>query len=213
LKHCTDLGRTNYFGLHGLWPEYKLGCGHVNWKMNDLSPQNQQDVMMYWNSMYNSEMGFLNHELSKHATCWRPEEANPNMIPGHISSAISQYDITTDYGKFNAFIQMAISWSKQHDLFQVLLRNRISPSESGKVSTWDVLRTFDKYFNVPNSSFPICQKRKGNKVFFGEIRFCLDENYQVKSCGKNYVEKHVHYCGDQMDYPEFPHISGKAFDH
>ena len=161
------MGRQNYFGIHGLWPEYKMNCGDIHWTENDLSEENKIDLMLYWNSMYNSEMGFINHELAKHATCWKPHEADPSQTPSHILKAISKYDLNTNHGKFNAFLQIAISWSKKHNLYEILRTNGIIPKDNEKVSTWSVLAAFDKYFNVQNSAFPICIKKRKQSIFWG----------------------------------------------
>ena len=206
LKHCTALGRPNYFGLHGLWPEYKMNCGNVHWSGKDLSDENRRDLPLYWNSMYNSEMGFINHELSKHATCWQPRQADPEASPSQIVRAISHYDLGTLNGKLNAFIQVAITWSKNHDLFRILEENGIFASDEQNVSSWDIVKTFEEHFGVRNSVFLICQKRHGGKNYFSEIRFCLNDNYQVESCGEDFIQKHMQYCGEEVLYPRFPEL-------
>lgn len=206
LKHCTSLGLPNYFEIHGLWPDGKMNCKKVNWKENELSQANHFDIPKYWNWMYNSEMGFINHELAKHGSCWNPSEADLNKAPRNISKLISSSDTSSFHSVLNTYLQVPITWSKDNNLFQILANQGITPT-FGTVSTQEVISAFENHFKVKNSIFPVCISNKNKKHYFSEIRFCLDKNYQLVSCDPRTVTNHINSCTKQMLYPEFPSLN------
>ena len=205
LKHCETLGKSNYFEIHGLWPENSMNCSRVNWKIKDLSEANKRDIPIYWNWMYNSEMGFINHELSKHGSCWNPHEADLTLAPLCIASVISNADLDSDHGRLNAYLQVPMAWSKHHDLHQVLVQGGIWPGED-TVSATQVVRVFEDYFGVRGGIFPVCVSKHPKKHYFSEIRFCFDSNYRMVSCGEKTVENHIKSCTERMLYPSFPKL-------
>ena len=204
LKNCQYLGRKNYFSLHGLWPEYKFECDHIHYKMSDLSPQNQRDVPQYWSSMYNTEMGFINHELSKHGSCWEPERSDPDQCPMAIAQILNTVrPHQSQNERLNAFIQVAIAWSKTNDLFTILKDAGMNPSENDVFSPADLMGALSQHFGVDDAAFPVCRGTKHQR-YLSEVRFCLDNNFQIMSCGAKNVQNHIQSCGHGIFYPEFP---------
>lgn len=208
LNKCSILGRSNYFQIHGLWPNGESNCDQVNWTKQDLSYKNQKDIPIFWNWMYGSEMGFINHELSKHGTCWDPSEADLQKAPRKIAELISSSNKSTKNGKLNTFLQIPITWSKVHNLFSILWKRGIRPGEL-TVSTLSLIRALEDHLGVKNGVYPICLSRHELKHFFSEIRFCLDANYQVVSCGEVVIRNHLQACTDMIHYPVFPNMNEK----
>lgn len=206
LKNCSILGKTNYFQIHGLWPNGKMNCGQVKWTKQNLSEKNLEDVPLYWNWMYGTEMGFLDHELNKHGTCWDPSEADLDRAPREIAEIISNSNVSTQKGKLNTYLQIPITWSKVHNLFSILLQKNIRPGDS-PVPTLSVIKAIENHFGVPNGVFPICISHSNFKHYFSEIRFCLDVNYQMVPCGEKVVQNHLRACTENMHYPVFPSLN------
>ena len=81
-----------------------MNCENIQWSEKDLSKTNQIDIPKYWNWMYSSEMGFINHELAKHGSCWDPSEADLTKVPKEISNLISSSEISSSHGKLNTYL-------------------------------------------------------------------------------------------------------------
>jgi hypothetical protein len=186
-----------------------MGNKNYHWKESDLSPENQRDIPLYWNWMYSNEMKFINHELGKHGLFWDPESADWNLAPKALSDAISKADLSSLDGKLNAYLQVTMAWSKSNNLFAALSAKGILP-KSEPVSTMAIVSAFEDYFGAKGFVFPVCIPRKPKKHYFSEIRFCLDANYQVTSCGGKVVENHVNSCTQNVLYPEFPTLGDKV---
>ena len=204
LKNCTYMGKTDYFSLHGLWPEYAQDCGQVHFSEADLSPENQKDVPVYWSSMYNSEMWFINHELSKHGSCWKPSRSNPDKCPSAIASVLRSVSKKEPLKqKLNDFIRLAVAWAKTHDLFEILKNHGMSPSDDDVLDPAAMMRALSQNFGVANAAFPVCRGRR-HEMYLSEVRFCLNDNFQVISCGARIVHNHLQSCGGDVNYPLFP---------
>ena len=155
--------------------------------------------------MYNTEMGFINHELGKHGSVWDPQEADLSLAPREIADMISNADLSSSHGKLNAYLQVPITWSKTNDLYSILSSKGVQTGET-PVSTVEVVSTFEEHFGVKNGIFPVCIAKKDNKHYFSEIRFCLDANYQITPCDENVVQSHIRNCSEYLIYPEFPNL-------
>lgn len=69
----------NFFNLHGLWPNDSVDfqkspfdCDSSKVVLNNLPLETQNTLNFFWNPLYSTADGFLNHEWSKHGTCWVP---------------------------------------------------------------------------------------------------------------------------------------------
>lgn len=174
--------------------------------MKDLSFENQRDVPVYWSSMYNSEMDFINHELSKHGSCWKPERSQIDKCPMAIAQILNTVQASgLKKDLLNAYIQVAISWSKTHDLFSILKEAGITPSENEAFNPGIMMRALSQHFGVDDAAFPICRGTKHERLL-SEVRFCLDKNFQIMSCGAKNVQNHIQSCGHEIFYPDFPEL-------
>lgn len=183
-----------------------MDCYPVKASESDFSESNREDIPEYWSSMYNSEMWFINHELSKHGSCWDKSRANLDKTPLYISQILQNSSNTLSKNeKLNLFLSLTMSWSKNNDIFTILKNGGVTPSDRDVVNPQNIVDVLDNHFKVQGGIFPICNGRKGNK-FFTEIRFCLDRNYNVTPCGPSVIHNHVSACSKGMKYPEFPNI-------
>lgn len=204
-KHCTALGKKNYFQVHGLWPNNKVDCRQVPWTQSDLSAKNRADVPLFWNWMYGSEMQFIDHELSKHGSCWDPFAADLDKAPAAIADLLSNSSVSSRKARLNTFLQVPITWSRRNDLFEALRAKGICP-QSSPVATAAVVRALEEHFGVGNAVFPICKSRGRGVFFFSEIRFCLDADYRLASCGAAAVQNHIRACSREMLFLPFPSL-------
>lgn len=204
MKNCTYYGRKNYFSIHGLWPEYGMDCNKIDILKMKISEQNMEDIEQYWSSMYNSETWFINHELSKHGSCWDPTRSDINQTPQYIQKVLDKHNLEMDsLEKINLFLELTMSWSKHNNVYEILLNNGLSPSERDLTTPKIVAGILDNHFGTDGGVFPICIGKNHNK-YFSEIRFCLDKNYQVIECGTKVVSQHLNQCASGMSYPLFP---------
>jgi len=210
-NRCNSIGKKDYFDLHGLWPDGSNGRKNLDWTEKDLSPQNQKEVPIYWNWLYSNEMKFINHELGKHGKYWNPNEADLSKAPKEIADVISNADFSTLHNKLNAYLQVAISWSKANDLYSVLKSKGIQPGDQ-RVPTLGLVSAFEEHFGVKNCFFPVCKPRKHRKHYISEVRFCLDVNYQMTACDPRNVKNHIRSCTRNVIYPVFPNIGIDTMD-
>ena len=203
LNHCKYLGKKNYFSVHGLWPESKQDCYNVHFKERDFSKQNQKDISLYWSSMYNSEMKFINHELSKHGSCWEPKSSDLSKVVPEFRVILEKLDVNSINNKINGFVEMTMAWSKKYNIKEILEQYGIRPSDNDGFHPVNIVKALESYFGFENAIFPVCRS-KNHLHYFSEIRFCLDNNYRLTTCQENVVKNHINSCGKNMMFPEFP---------
>jgi ribonuclease I len=196
-----------FFNLHGLWPnDYEdfrnspYTCTDTTADINKYSADVQTLVKSFWNSMYSSQNDFLNHEWTKHGTCWTPEPLNydnvPTEIKGTLVNALSAFKKSED-DKQAAYIQMSISLAQKYNVFNALAASGILPNNQRRVNKTDLDMAFSSYYKV-NKYQVICQKDKNGQSMLYEVRICLDLDYRVVNCKELRNE-----CPAQFVYPEY----------
>lgn len=62
------------FNLHGLWPDrqkdYPQNCKEIQFQEYNYNSFVKENIDHLWNSYYNPNWGFIQHELEKHGSCW-----------------------------------------------------------------------------------------------------------------------------------------------
>jgi len=203
----TDRPSKLFFNLHGLWPnDYEdfrnspYTCTDTTADINKYSADVQTLVKSFWNSMYSSQNDFLNHEWTKHGTCWTPEPLNydnvPTEIKGTLVNALSAFKKSED-DKQAAYIQMSISLAQKYNVFNALAASGILPNNQRRVNKTDLDMAFTSYYKV-NKYQVICQKDKNGQSMLYEVRICLDLDYRVVNCKELRNE-----CPAQFVYPEY----------
>lgn len=199
----------NYFNLHGLWPQ----------DMTDFrnSPQDCSDVLItagqmpddvyyqftnYWNALFGEEYRLINHEWTKHGSCWNAKPKDMNQIPEEIKNTITRAIETNGRSvrdHQHNYILIAIDLAKKYNHYNALATNGIFPSNVKPVSKSDILAAIQSYYNVQSFTI-LCEKtsKLSGQSLLSEIRICLDLNYLPIECDSLIVK-----CPQQIIYPEW----------
>eukprot|EP01017_Pseudomicrothorax_dubius_P002947 TRINITY_DN1028_c0_g1_i1.p1 TRINITY_DN1028_c0_g1~~TRINITY_DN1028_c0_g1_i1.p1 ORF type:complete len:310 (+),score=64.23 TRINITY_DN1028_c0_g1_i1:201-1130(+) len=95
VKDCSynkEQSKTR-FNLHGLWPSKDAKrhgpqeCTHEALDYDHLPNELRDELEEYWNGLYHPTEQFLEHEWSKHGTCWSPQMKD---IRGHGHSVVAR---------------------------------------------------------------------------------------------------------------------------
>ena len=196
-----------FFNLHGLWPndseDYRkspMGCKSSTLQTAKLPSDVQTLSNNFWNGMYNSQETFLNHEWTKHGTCWVPEPDKMDLVPADLrstlmSSMTAQKGTTID--QQSTYIKMTVQLAQKYNVFKALAAKGILPSNQRRISKSDIQSAFSSYYKADSFQI-ICQKSPSGQSLLMEIRLCLDMNYSVVDCLKPKMD-----CADQILYPEY----------
>lgn len=64
---CSHYGLENVFNVHGLWPgsgsKSPFNCQEMIFGETNYDDYVRENIYKYWNSLYNNNWGFINHEL------------------------------------------------------------------------------------------------------------------------------------------------------
>ena len=182
-----------------------MDCHKINFHAVDLTKQNQHDIPLYWSSMYNSQMWFIDHELSKHGSCWEPKRANLSKVEPELAYVQQNGNLDSPNGILNTFLQLSMAISKKNDIYEILKSFGILPSNNETVEITNIISAIENYFGFDGFVYPVCQA-KNHRKYFSEIRFCLDDNYRKIKCEGKTVQNHINSCAKGVLYPEFPQL-------
>ena len=208
--HCTHYGSDEIFNLHGLWPSTAraspFDCVKTNFKEQNLSPYLKQNLFIYWNSFYHDNWEFLDHEITKHGSCWRPEYGNLKVMDPSLASIIKTYDAKDDYSKINTFLTLTIELSMLINPYKVLKENGIVPSNNRTYNIDDIIAIFSNLHNQENTVMPVCLAEKSTgALYIAELRFCLDLEYKPIECSLGEMKRQLKRCrSSPLRYPLFP---------
>lgn len=207
---CTHYGSSEVFNLHGLWPSTAgnspQDCSTVNFKQQNLNTYLQENLFTYWNSYYHENWEFLDHEIIKHGSCWRPDYGDFNIMNKNLANIIQSYDSSDDYSKINTFLTLTINLSMIINPYKSLKNNGIVPSDSATYDIDTILDIFERENKIKNSVMPVCLAEKSSgKLYLGELRFCIDINFLPIECSLGEINRQLKRCRESpISYPLFP---------
>lgn len=207
---CTHYGSDEIFNLHGLWPstagQSPQDCNTVNFKEQNLSPYLKQHLFSYWNSFYHDNWEFMDHEITKHGSCWRPDYGDLKAMNKTLADIIQSYDASDDYSKINTFLTLTVNLSMIINPYKILKDNGIVPSDVVQYAIDDILTVFKNLHGVNNSIMPVCLAEKSTgKLYLGELRFCVDVNFTPIACNPGELARQMKRCREnKLEYPPFP---------
>lgn len=207
---CSHYGSDEVFNLHGLWPttagQSPQDCSPVNFKEQNLSPYLKQNLFLYWNSFYHDNWEFMDHEITKHGSCWRPEYGNSQVMNQKLADIIQSYNSLDDYSKINTFLTLTLNISMIVDAYETLKNNGIVPSETQTYNVDDILAIFARIYNIDGTVEPVCLADKSSGLLYlAELRFCLDLNFNHMKCNYGEINRQLKRCRtSQLSYPLFP---------
>lgn len=207
---CSHYGSDEVFNLHGLWPstagQSPQDCGTINFKEQNLSPYLKHNLYIFWNSFYHDNWEFLDHEITKHGSCWRPDYGDFNVMDRKLVDIIQTYDSSDDYSKINTFLTLTISLSQMINPYKALKEQSIIPSETTAYNVEDILAVFKNLHGIKNSVMPVCLAEKSSgALYLAELRFCLDINFMPIECNPGEMNRQLKRCRESsLTYPLFP---------
>lgn len=209
-NNCTHYGRDNWFNLHGLWPstanDSPQNCRTINFQQNNLSPALAKNLYTYWNSFYHDNWDFINHEITKHGSCWNPAYGNQSIMDPALAQVIQGYNSGDKFSEINTFLQLAISLAEIVNPFDSLNKAGFVPDDNATHKIDDVLAVFSGLNNIENSVIPVClaEKSTGN-LYLAELRFCTDINFKPLACNLGELKNELKRCrSGEIIYPTFP---------
>lgn len=208
--NCSHYGQDKLFNLHGLWPGSSstspFNCYQTHFRESDFNTYIKQNIYKYWNSFYNPNWGFINHEITKHGTCWDAELGDRENMDEGVVKILENLDLESDVEKLNGYLETAIMVSRIVDPYGALEKEGIVPGEGREYSIEEIMRVFDgKYGEF--SAIPICKSdRASGNMYMVELRFCLDLDYNPGPCENiGLVKSKRNYCRkSKITYPVFP---------
>jgi ribonuclease I len=208
IKKC-NAGRPanpNFFNVHGLWPNVMndfsktpFDCKNTTVTINSLPMDVQTSLNYYWNPLYTPASGFLNHEWSKHGTCWNPAPTDFEKVPNDLKKVVAnaQGSMSDEFNHQINYIKTTISVAQKYNVFAALASQGIVPNSKRVIQKDEFLRAMLNSLKVSKYEV-ICQRNPNGIQLLYEIRICLDKNYNPVDC------KDLKYnCPQQWVYPEY----------
>jgi len=209
LQKCNN-GRPanrNFFNLHGLWPNdaadfhnSPFNCDDTRVSLVSLPKETQNVLNFYWNPLYNGAESFLNHEWTKHGSCWKPQPRDINAIPSEIRKLVSDAMSTPASNKIQRqvnYFGVSIALAQKNNVFNALASQGVLPNNTRKYTKDNIEKALFSYFKI--NAFQVqCKKSSTGDSLLMEVRLCMDLNYQVISC-----RRHSFECANQVMYPEY----------
>ena len=208
--HCTHFGSSSVFNLHGLWPSTAGNspqeCKEIQFTEENLDDYLKRNLYNYWNSGYHGNWEFINHEITKHGSCWDPSLGDQSQIDTNVVNAINRYNAEDPYSLINTFLEVALEVSKLYNPYDILAQKGIVPSDSVTYQIDDVLEAVNSHNGTSLGVIPVCLKDKQTgELYLGELRMCLDLDYKPIDCQPGVTNSHIKMCRSaDLKYPSFP---------
>ena len=208
IKKC-NAGRpanTNFFNIHGLWPNVKddfsktpFDCKNTTVTIPSLPMDVQTALNYYWNPLYSDAAGFLNHEWSKHGTCWNPAPIDFEKVPNDLKKVVAQGQgsMSDDFNHQINYIRTTVAVAQKYNVFAALANEGILPNTLKVVHKDEFLRAMLSSMKVSKFEV-ICQHNANGVSLLYEIRVCLDKNYNPVDC-----QTLKYNCPEQWVYPDY----------
>lgn len=188
-KNCVDdRSIAGYWNIHGLWPDANNGhhpfyCTKTGLDWVNLPQSLQTDIPLFWSGLYSSQQQFLDHEWTKHGTCWRPDYGNMNNMPASIKPIVEKARSAKQSS--SNFINLVIELSKNvYAVHDILAAGGVTPSSSQKYTLDTINLAISTGFGKGNvNKFKInCMRDESGQSYFSDVMLCLNKDYQPMDC-------------------------------
>jgi len=183
---------VSHFNLHGLWPnamkkeDQPFECDDSQkFHYDDFSESLRDQLELKWNGLYNPTKSFLDHEWSKHGTCWNPDDEIRTPTSSLIARLLTQtnepkarIDIQT------AYVKRSLHLADHVNIHKILKSNGIVPREE-TYPLIDVRKAVQEEFGIKNLVIRCATVKdsEGKKLkLLLEVRVCLGLDYRVEDC-------------------------------
>jgi len=119
--------------IHGLWPSVNEGeqpanCPGPAFNPANISSETALNMISDWSGLYSSPTQFHGHEWTKHGTCWNDPDASGNKI--------------------NDFFTQVITIAQSMDIYNILAKAGITPSNSQTYNTSSIVSAISNALKV-----------------------------------------------------------------
>jgi len=201
-EEYTKGALSNVFNLHGLWPGDQANapenCPGKSLNISTLPDELQGKLLEYWSGLNGTQQAFLNHEWTKHGTCWNPFLGNIEKMPQQVRKIVRS---GRNYGASSLispiyFLDLAVSLASELNPWKVLKQAGIEPSQT-LYSRDSILEALSKAYLVTSYSLICTQDENGHSLLKG-IRLTLDINLQPM---EDELYHNANGCEDMLYYP------------
>lgn len=188
-KNCVeDHSAPGVWNLHGLWPNADNGhhpffCTKTSLDWLNLSEELRKELGLYWSGLYSSQEQFLDHEWTKHGTCWRTDYGVVSKMPSQIQDNVSK--ARNDKQNSADFFSLVVDLSKNvYNIYDILSSEGIVPSDSKHYTLEQIHSAITKNFGKGSvTKFKVnCQRDESGNSYFNDVLICLDKNYNPMDC-------------------------------
>jgi len=151
-KNCMeDHTKEDTWNLHGLWPNSINGhhtffCTKSPTDWDQLPSSLVSELDLYWSGLYSSMKKFMDHEWTKHGTCWRTDYGDLEKMP-EASSTILKRVRNDSEQKSSDFFEFVVSLSKEvYNIYDILKESNIIPDQSKTYSLEDINSSLQQGF-------------------------------------------------------------------
>jgi ribonuclease T2 len=174
---------TNYFTLHGLWPNnndgsYPSYCNSNAFDITQLTSI-QTELDDYWPDLYSADStSFWSHEWDKHGTC-------AQSLPA----------LSTELD----FFSQTLNLRAQYDLYTALWNAGIKPDPSNTYTSSQFSTAISNAFGV--QPLMSCGTDTGGNSILVQVALCINKNLQVEVCPSAVVSQGIGTTCNQFLYP------------
>lgn len=207
LKNCDfNTGVDNFWNMHGLWPNKDDGrhpfeCASTKLNLRSLPNSLKEDLNSYWAGLFASQSKFLDHEWSKHGTCWQPDSGDLAKMPRELLPLVeaSRKDTTRKGGLIQPadYLSVALELGHLYNVFEALKESSIIPRDDKPYPLSEIRAAISAKFNGLSDYNLQCQKDENGRSMIKEIRICIDKNYNAMDCKRAFSTT----CAKEIYYP------------
>lgn len=185
--HKCDFDRSyaKTFNLHGLWPSRNNGhhpfyCSQTKFDFSSLSNSLRSNLNLYWSGLYSSQQEFLDHEWSKHGTCWNKNYGDLSRVPEGIDSWLTVARSHSNQVPAD-FLNTAVMLSKKvYNIYDALHKYEIEPSDEKTYAREQISKAFKLAYGVEVQIN--CLRDESGNSYFSDVLLCLDKNFLPINC-------------------------------
>jgi len=193
-EHDCNIGPVpstpTIFNIHGLWPTDETNKGpnfckgeKIKFDYSKIDKTVQSNLIKFWNSLYNPQSSFIEHELEKHSTCWNPELGDISKMPAEIQPLVqAARDSKGDqYIIANNYLKIGMEMSQSYNLYSILGAEKIYPEPTGNYQVNYLSFALSSGLKVKNFKVE-CTRDEHGRQLLDNIQICFDLNFNLQEC-------------------------------
>jgi len=202
-KVCNMMAgiKGSFWNIHGLWPDKDDGnhpffCTNEPLNFAGFNSQIKTDIAAYWSGLYSSDEEFLNHEWTKHGTCWDPSQGDATKMPETIVTIVDEARSNHNSPMSPIFIELVMMVGEKYNHYATLEKNDFVPNDDTPYKFEDIKAALDSEYGEHTYSVN-CVRDEHGRMLLSDITICLDKSYNPKHC----LAREKASCDDMIYYP------------